>query len=337
MADAHLLDYLKRSLESGLPSSQAKVLLLQSGWKEADIQPAIDSVYHPDSASRSESGMKYPSMRRLLLIIIFVRLALFPIRFFLAPLQFTPQTYAKYASLPFFGTIGPFGFILPVFWIIPFLAILKNRKFGYVLSILFGFLLIYVNITALIFVIPSQLFIFLSFVYFVSGLAIIGLSIALLRYFPKPQELSPTTVVEVGVSGQRQIKYLTVVAFALTHFVAVFIAGTVFQWSMFSNYGDGLFYLNLIGWAAGALVVALSGLTCGRELADRLGHGRGSSELGLKYGSMNGAVAQFFLYGLNPMLLTVAIPIGAIIGSLLGIIGVPLIGILASKIVLKRS
>lgn len=266
-------------------------------------------------------------LRTALIAVIIFRLLAFPIRYFLAPSQINPETFSKYANLPFIGSIGIFGAILPLVWIIPLILIIKNKKIGYQLSLLFGFLLIYINVLDIMYLIsPNQtLFQVLFFFYFFTGVTIIGLAAASLRYL-RSSEVTPQSaavpVVEVQHAPNYVIPGIVAVIFAAVDFSPIFFFGANFGVGGFLGPGS-----NPLLPAITVLAVALlSGWMCGQSLLQVLWRGDKApkSGTGVSFGALNGAIAQLVIYGFSSILI-IAAPVGAILGAFGGVVGVSLL------------
>ena len=322
MIDPNLEAYLKRAKQSGMQTGEIKAILLNAGWKQNQFEDAIKSVF-PSETPQNYATSNFEKMRRLLLIIIGLRVALFPIRYFLAPLQLTPNAFARYASLPFLGNVGILGAVLPLFWIFPLLGIWLRQKSSYFISIVFGALLIYVNIFTLANIVATNLFIILTAVYLITGLSIIFLSFKSLKYFTKKEE-SPSRPVQIKNSLLIIVQGATSLVFAIT----VITPGLLFGLNGASQKSIALLL---------ALVVAVTtGWNCSKGIIADIRIGRHSAEKGILYGAINGAIAQLPLYGFSQMQ-SLAMPIGAFIGSILGFIGVLVISGVIYLVIVKRA
>jgi uncharacterized membrane protein len=75
MPNQQLVDYVKRSLQAGYPESQVRQALLQQGWRNEDIQDALNysnipgmaqNIPEPKSNIASDDGMPAGGKHRLL-------------------------------------------------------------------------------------------------------------------------------------------------------------------------------------------------------------------------------------------------------------------------------
>lgn len=336
MADKTLVAYLHRVKEDGLMEYEVRGILVDAGWQNEDIEAGITEVYHSRSlesvhtparpqATPVENLSNLEKIRRILLWVIAFRVAVFPIRYFLAPILLNPQTFSRYAMVPFLGNIGALGAVLPLFWFYPALLIYSRKRSGYHLAILFGLLLIYTNVLTVSAIVPSQLFLFLSTFYVITGSVIIVLAWKGLSYFPKAQE-EPHSTVRIRESTLPVARIAIGALFAFTDIAPGLLSpGGVLAGAFPSSptpVGYSWDTVNLfLGGGAAVICGFFLGIVCADTLIQNIRTGKGPRLIGVAQGLMNGAIAQLPLYGFT-MLQVIAMPVGALIGSILGLIGV---------------
>jgi len=244
-----------------------------------------------------------------------------------APLQINPDAFAKYANIPFIGNIGILGAILPLFWILPLILIITNKKIGYQLSLVFGFLLIYINILDIMYLIsPGQfLFVLLYAFYFLTGGTIMVLSVFSLRYLRAAKKASLPVAIpvpEINHNPNYTAPIIVAILFALVDLSPMFLGARFGIGGIFGGTDYGMFLP-----AIAVLIVAIaSGWWCGQSLLKAVWRGEKSPNGGTCAiaGAINGAIAQVVLYGFSPILI-IAGPVGAVIGAIAGLVGVSLV------------
>lgn len=333
MVNPNLELYLKRVKNSGMRPDEVNGILQKAGWQSNQISEGIGLVYGttaPENSNHNVMLSEFEKIRRALLFIIGLRVIIFPIRYFLAPLQLTPEAFSKYANLPFFGNVGILGAILPLFWIFPFVGIFRREKWSYVTSIIFGVLLIYINIFTLVNIVASNLFYILSFVYFVTGSTIIYLSIRSINFFPKKEE-EPQQLIQLDESAIFFVKFITSLVFG----IAVILPGLLFPGGLM---GTPIKEVNekIAVYIIAFIIACISGWICSENIIYTIKNGRQTGGLGALYGLINGAAAQLPLYGLTTIQI-IAMPVGGFIGIVLGLFGVDIISRLTRSIIVKKA
>lgn len=333
MVSSNLESYLKRVKEAGMQPDEVNGILQKAGWQQNQISEGIGLVYGAITAENSGPKLAlsdFEKIRRILLLVIGLRIILFPIRYFLAPLQLTPDAFSRYAKLPLFGNVGILGAILPLFWIFPFFGIMRREKWSYITSVIFGVLLIYVNIFTLANIVASNLFIILSSVYFVTGSAIIYLSIRSFKYFPKKEE-EPRQPVQLDESAVFSIKFITSLVFGVT----VILPGIMFPGGLIGT-AIKIPTEMISAFVIAFIIACISGWICSENIIETIKNGRQIGVLGVLYGLINGAAAQLPLYGFN-WIQIFAMPVGGFIGIILGLFGVYIISRFIRAAIVKKA
>jgi hypothetical protein len=325
MADSSLTDYLNRVKAQGLSATEAQNILVSSGWTEDQIKDDIAKVW----AKSTNSGSVFEKMRFWLMAMITTRMIIFPIRYLLAPLQLSPETYINFANVPLLGNLGQISAVLPVFWIIPLVAIYMRKRVGYLLAILGSVLLMYVNITTIGLVVSSDLFYVLSGVYLAAGIVIIYLSWKSFMYFPKNSEIKEI---------KPEVDYTRIVPARLM--VAIIFCLTTVIPGLFSIQTMGRRYSPDADIMAGLFVAGVIGLFCGwkasKNIVDSIGTKASVIDYAIGYGAICGAAAQLGLYGFSGLLI-IAMPIGGGIGAVLGVFGVLILTFITKQIITTKN
>lgn len=349
MADQGLVNYIKRSLAAGIQLQEITAVLLQAGWQQSLIDEGFAEIQglpvpQPTTngagvVTMAGSSSVFEKMRRWLLILIGARLILIPVQYFFLSLVVSPGAYGYY-SPSLLGQVGLMSVPLPLIWLLPFFGIRRREKSSYIISIFFAIVLIYLNLFGFSALQTSNPLYIFSFIYLITGVLIIILAASSFKYFPKRSE-EPNLGISIDESKASMAKILTALLFGITVIVPGFLglglAGSIGSRLSRPSYGGGDFFGgggDVISSVIAAFILgALLGWFIESGLIDRIKRGSSWAGLGAMAGFLGGAIAQLPLYGFSGIQI-IAMPVGAVIGVLLGAIGVEILGSI-TKSVLK--
>ena len=335
MAVQEVLDYISQAQAAGLSKQEITNQLMGVGWTQADIDQGFSlSLSKPeyavgaDSASGNSSATfsKLNVLSKWIMGLIVLRLGLIVVQFYLIQLVASQDT-----TLPGLATesnIVTLGTFYPLLWIVPLIMISRRDRTGYVLANIFAGVLIYLNFFGLVNIAGSPLFWGASAIYVATGVAIIVLGSQALKLLPKMQG---------SVTQEKVLDPGKVRVFAGTLAVIFAVAVTAVPAMVgFENLFDNSDTVipSIIAFFLGAA----SGWMCALSLAKSFAKGNmaRAAMYGVLYGAICGAVAQLPLYGFSEVQIF-AMPIGGMIGAVIGAISARILYSILSRLVLKNA
>lgn len=335
MAQEPLEEYVQRAYASGLSTSEISSQLEQVGWDKEQIAVALaknsssSSVPSLTPPPQAPNNSKLATYTTWITCLIIIRLLLIPFQYILVSLILTCDFFNSEYALNF----NTFSNSLPFLWLIPLGLFRKKDRNAYVLSIVFATVLIFLNFFGLVSFENQPAFWFVSFIYVLSGAAIIALSILSLRLLPKRIEAQATQVVSVRPSGVRMWQIILGALFGLAAIVPAF-TGLSDSWGeLGGSSGSDVSFPLAISFALGAAL----GWLCAKGFAYSISKKQRTFMVGkgLWYGGLLGAVAQIPLYGFDGILI-IAMPIGGMIGAVVGLFASVVVGYLMEKSIIAH-
>lgn len=335
MAQEPLDEYVQRAYAAGLSSSDISLQLAQVGWGEEQIAVALQKTSIDASTSSITPAPHAPTNSKLatyttwITCLIIIRLLLIPFQYVLVSLILTHDFFNSAYALNF----NTFSNSLPLLWLIPLGLFRKKDRNAYVLSIIFASVLMFLNIFGLASFESQPAFWFVSFIYVLSGAAIAALSILSLRLLPKKVEAQTNQVIAVRPSGVKMWEIILGAIFGLAAILPAFSGLSSSMGDLMDNDMGNPFFPFAVSLALGAAL----GWLCAKGFAFSISKKQRTFMLGkgLWYGGLLGAVAQVPLYGFSAILL-IAMPIGAMIGAVIGLFASVLVGYLMEKSIVAR-
>lgn len=334
MAVQEVLDYISQAQAAGLSKQEITTQLLGVGWTEADIESGFSlSLSKPEYASGSSAvtqGSTLNPSRLDMLSKWIIGLIVFRLGLLVAQAYFIQFVASQDTTFPQLATqtnIVSTGTLYPLLWVVPLIMILRRDRTGYVFANILAGVLIYLNFFGLLNIVGSPLFWGASALYVVTGVAIIVLGYQALKLFPKIQ----------GAPKQERILDASKVnSFAITLSVIFAVVVAAPGLLGFSNPFDDAetFVPTILAFLLGGALGWMCALSLVRSFQQN--NMAKSGMYGVLYGALCGAAAQLPLYGFSGVQI-IAMPIGGMIGIVVGVVSARILYAIMGRLVLKNA